>query len=357
MMWGLVPSWHKGDPKKVSYETNNCRAEGMLEKRTYKVPLDKGRRCVVLADGFYEWKRDKDQKQPYFIYFPRSSSGTKDENVDNGKIKQEVKMEDSDWLAMKEEPADKITDIVSDSREFEDRNKEGDVKTVQDLKDVKQECEIKKEIKTEPNDLLQYVNFESNVKFTSDISDFPDHGDGDTKSPNISTKQGNDDTGENIPSKRLLTMAGVFDVWSPPDGSPPLYTYSVITVAASPAMDWLHHRMPAILTSEAEINEWLDFGDVPLLKAVKNIRPVECIQLHPVSTVVNKSCNNTPDCIEPIDLKKPKKSASSNLMMSWLSKPKKEGVSAVKVSESPPKKKKKTESSVMMGWLNKTKKS
>ena len=34
-----------------AYETNNCRAEGMLEKMTYKVPLQKGRRCVVLAEG------------------------------------------------------------------------------------------------------------------------------------------------------------------------------------------------------------------------------------------------------------------------------------------------------------------
>ncbi|VDI41416.1 Hypothetical predicted protein [Mytilus galloprovincialis] len=51
MRWGLVPSWHKGDPTNVGYETNNCRAEGMLEKKTYKVPLEKGRRCVVLADG------------------------------------------------------------------------------------------------------------------------------------------------------------------------------------------------------------------------------------------------------------------------------------------------------------------
>lgn len=51
MKWGLTPSWHKGDPYKIPYETNNCRAEGMLEKRTYKVPLQKGYRCVILADG------------------------------------------------------------------------------------------------------------------------------------------------------------------------------------------------------------------------------------------------------------------------------------------------------------------
>ncbi len=55
MKWGLTPSWHKGDPYKVEYETNNCRAEGMLMKRTYKVPLEKGRRCVILAEGYIEY--------------------------------------------------------------------------------------------------------------------------------------------------------------------------------------------------------------------------------------------------------------------------------------------------------------
>lgn len=35
-------------------------------------PLLKGKRCVVLADGFYEWQQCGGGKQPYFIYFPQS---------------------------------------------------------------------------------------------------------------------------------------------------------------------------------------------------------------------------------------------------------------------------------------------
>lgn len=52
MRWGLVPNWHSGDSEKgVGFNMINARSETMLAKRTFKVPLEKGRRCVVLVDG------------------------------------------------------------------------------------------------------------------------------------------------------------------------------------------------------------------------------------------------------------------------------------------------------------------
>ncbi|KAL6074539.1 hypothetical protein STEG23_014481, partial [Scotinomys teguina] len=74
MRWGLVPSWFKeSDPSKLQFNTSNCRSDTIMEKQSFKVPLGKGRRCVVLADGFYEWQRCQgtSQRQPYFIYFPQ----------------------------------------------------------------------------------------------------------------------------------------------------------------------------------------------------------------------------------------------------------------------------------------------
>ena len=59
-----------------------------MEKATYRNPLKKGRRCVVLADGFYEWqKMDKGKKQPYFLYF-------KDEQEKGGDIVEEMDAEE-----------------------------------------------------------------------------------------------------------------------------------------------------------------------------------------------------------------------------------------------------------------------
>ena len=61
--WGLVPSWSKDT--KIGYRMINARAETVSEKPSYKKPF-KSRRCLVIADGFYEWQKpDKKTKIPY----------------------------------------------------------------------------------------------------------------------------------------------------------------------------------------------------------------------------------------------------------------------------------------------------
>lgn len=74
MRWGLIPSWFReSDPSKMQYSTSNCRSDTIMEKTLYKAPLTKGKRCVVLAEGFYEWQRQSGEKQPYYIYFPQGN--------------------------------------------------------------------------------------------------------------------------------------------------------------------------------------------------------------------------------------------------------------------------------------------
>ncbi|XP_019942296.2 abasic site processing protein HMCES [Paralichthys olivaceus] len=228
MRWGLVPAWfNQGDPSKMHYNTSNCRSESILEKKSYKHPLNNGQRCVILADGFYEWRREEKNKQPFFIYFPQTPTGSSQDQCD------------LPTLARSEE--------------------------------------------------------------TSEMG------------------------GEEAPCEwtgwKLLTMAGLFDCWTPPGGEEPLYSYSIITVDASPNLQSIHDRMPAILNGEEEVRRWLDFGKVKSLDALKLLKSKNILTFHPVSSLVNNSRNNSPKCLQPVDpgsKKETKPTASSQKMMSWL---------------------------------------
>lgn len=67
MRWGLVPSWWK-DASKLPGQTFNARAETIAEKPTFRASF-KRRRCLIPADGFFEWKAMGDSaKQPYYIH-------------------------------------------------------------------------------------------------------------------------------------------------------------------------------------------------------------------------------------------------------------------------------------------------
>lgn len=68
MRWGLVPAW--ADSLKTAYSMFNARSETLLEKASFKT-LVSSQRCVILADGYYEWKTlaPKD-KQPFWIHRP-----------------------------------------------------------------------------------------------------------------------------------------------------------------------------------------------------------------------------------------------------------------------------------------------
>ena len=62
--WGLIPSWSK--ESKTKYSTINARIESVAEKPTYRTPF-KRRRCLIPADGFYEWKVINGNKIPHHI--------------------------------------------------------------------------------------------------------------------------------------------------------------------------------------------------------------------------------------------------------------------------------------------------
>lgn len=65
--WGLVPSWSK-DPK-VGARYINARRETVATTPAFRKAYAK-RRCLLPADGYYEWKQEGGEKQPYFLTLP-----------------------------------------------------------------------------------------------------------------------------------------------------------------------------------------------------------------------------------------------------------------------------------------------
>jgi putative SOS response-associated peptidase YedK len=62
--WGLIPSWAKD--MKLAASMINARSETIAEKPAFRSALSK-RRCLILSDGFYEWKKEGKQKLPYYF--------------------------------------------------------------------------------------------------------------------------------------------------------------------------------------------------------------------------------------------------------------------------------------------------
>jgi putative SOS response-associated peptidase YedK len=62
--WGLVPFW--ADDPKIGNRLANARADGVATKPSFRAAF-KSRRCLVIADGFYEWKATGKKKQPHYF--------------------------------------------------------------------------------------------------------------------------------------------------------------------------------------------------------------------------------------------------------------------------------------------------
>lgn len=225
MLWGIIPSYHKGDYRKHGLTTNNCRLEGIQNSRIYKPLLKRGQRCVVLCEGFYEWQTvtgaKSSERNVYYIHFPQEKG---------------IKMED----------------------------------------------------KTTWNDL-------SHLK--------------------------------------LFKCAGLFDVWYDENGDS-MYNYTVITFESDKTLGWLHHRTPAVLETEKQVNDWLDYRRVPDVEALKLLTPPKSLVWYQVSKKVNNSRNKSTECNKPLSADKTPK---SKLMQQWLMKSPKKNEAKPKEETTPEK--------------------
>jgi putative SOS response-associated peptidase YedK len=65
LRWGLIPSWAKDI--KIGYKLINARSDTAATKPSFRSAC-KSRRCLVVADGYYEWQKREGPKQPFYIH-------------------------------------------------------------------------------------------------------------------------------------------------------------------------------------------------------------------------------------------------------------------------------------------------
>lgn len=159
---------------------------------------------------YFEWKTSKEgKKQPFFIYFPP-------EEPEQAKEDPSVKTKPIDTVS--EEPEKVKTEIGDETVE---------------------NCEVKKEPGADESADTKIKVLENKDESTDGKSDPAEN-----KDP--AELQKSSQTSGTSRTKRLLTMAGLYDVWKGKDGAI-LYSYSIITVDAHPDLDFIHERMPVSL--------------------------------------------------------------------------------------------------------------
>ena len=170
--WGLIPSWAK-DPK-IGNRMINARSETLAEKPSFRTAY-KRRRCLILSDGFYEWKAEPGSKTktPFYI---------------------------------------------------------------------------------------------------------------------------------RLKSEKPFAFAGLWERWSPNIDDDPLLSCTIITTSPNTLMETIHRRMPVILEPDG-YDQWLDPGDQSprQLDGLLTQYPAEEMMAYPVSRLVNRPSNDSPDCIAPAE--------------------------------------------------------
>ncbi len=100
--WGLVPSWAK-DPS-IGYKMFNARAETVAEKPSFRKAFQ-NRRCLIVADGFYEWQQLGKVKKPFYF------------SMKSGQPFGFAGLYET-WISPEREPIDTCTIITTDPNEL-----------------------------------------------------------------------------------------------------------------------------------------------------------------------------------------------------------------------------------------------
>ena len=103
------------------------------------------------------------------------------------------------------------------------------------------------------------------------------------------------------PDRSLFGMAGIWSFWAPPGGDR-IATFSILTRSAPASIEWLHDRVPVILT-ESAWDDWLARGTpASVLHEILAGADSPKLQLHPVSRAVNRAGHDEPECVDRVEL-------------------------------------------------------
>lgn len=188
-LWGIIPRSYKGDYRKHGLTTHNARLEGLSESKLFGPPLEKGQRCVLVAEGYYEW----------------ATAGN---------------------------PADKPVFYIYQSQD-------------------------------------QLTRYSTLGKAT-------------WKNENCV----------------MTYIAGLFDVWHD-DKVGSIFSFATITTESNETMGKIHHRAPAVLETEEQVKNWLNYERYPGAFALKFIKCPSKLGWHRVTNHVNSTKNHSEKCIEP----------------------------------------------------------
>ena len=100
-----------------------------------------------------------------------------------------------------------------------------------------------------------------------------------------------------LPDNAPFCFAGLWESWRDPETKAPLESFTIITTDANEVVAPIHNRMPVMLEKH-DMAAWLEGTDAA---ALLRPFPAKLLRAYPVSTVVNSSRNETPDCFAPAD--------------------------------------------------------
>ena len=155
--WGLVPDWASQNPEAFRKKSNtlNARSESIFEKASYKGSAE-NKRCLILADGFFEPHHENGKALPYFCYQPSSENPEGDlflfaglyNEIDDTTLSDTILTTEANNFFMDIHNKGKRMPLILDEHYFEDWLDDGT--STQDINEIMAIGITKKEFKAHP---------------------------------------------------------------------------------------------------------------------------------------------------------------------------------------------------------------